>query len=339
MSGYGSNPYGGDQQQGYGQPYESHGYGGQPQTGGYGQQQGGYGQQQQGGYGQQQQGGYELPHTQQPPQSQGPNVLKMPDFLARVEAIKKDMERLTSNISNIAQQHQRAISSTDSSGSAGLESLVTSTQVLNTQIRDQIKFLEKDAVRSGGNSAKDSQVRTLKNQFTTRLTEYRQEETQYEKRYREQIGRQYRIVNPAATDEEVREAERADWGNEGVFQTALQSNRTGHVNSVLGSVRARHNDLQRIEKTLVELHQLFQDMAEQVHVQDEMVKHTEQQTDHVVTDTQAGNKHLDGGIKSARNARRLKWILLIIVLIIIIALGLGLGIYFGVVNKSNNKTK
>jgi len=113
----------------------------------------------------------------------------------------------------------------------------------------------------------------------------------------------------------------------------LKSNRTGHATSVLGAVRARHNDLQRIEKTLIELHQLFQDLAEQVEVQDSMVQRTEQQTDNVKTDTEAANVQLTKGIKSARNARRLKWILFFIVLIIVIALGLGLGIYFGVVNK------
>ena len=153
--------------------------------------------------------------------TQGPTVLKTQDFLSRVEAVRKDMDTLSQNISNIASQHQRLISSTDPSRSAVLESLISSTQVLNTRIKDQIKFLETDAARSGGNTTKDSQVRNLKNQFKTRLEQYQQEEVQYKKRYQEQIARQYRIVNPAATDDEVREAVSADWGDEGVFQTAV----------------------------------------------------------------------------------------------------------------------
>jgi syntaxin 1B/2/3 len=237
---YSSNPYGGGggdqpQQGGYGGSYGTGGgygqddrYGGQggghTNQGGYGQNDHYSAQQPAGGYGAGGAGYGQTTQQQQPPQStyaQGPTVLKNPEFLTRVEGVRKDMDTLSSNISSIASLHQRAISSTDSSSSAALESLVASTQVLNTQIKDQIKFLETDAARSGGNATKDSQVRNLKNQFKTRLEQYQQEEVQYKKRYQEQIARQYRIVNPAASEEEVREAVQADWGDEGVFQTAV----------------------------------------------------------------------------------------------------------------------
>jgi len=92
-----------------------------------------------------------------------------------------------------------------------------------TSIKDQIKYLETDAARSQGNTIKDTQIRQLKTSFTKQLQEYRQEEANYERRYREQIARQYRIVNPEATEAEVQEAMGADWGNEGVFQTAVSS--------------------------------------------------------------------------------------------------------------------
>jgi syntaxin 1B/2/3 len=111
----------------------------------------------------------------------------------------------------------------------------------------------------------------------------------------------------------------------------LKSNRTGHATSVLGSVRARHNDIQRIEKTLIELAQLFQDLDEQVIVQGNQVQTIEERTDNVKTDTEAANVQLGKGIASARRARAMKWGLLIFVIIVIIAVGLGLGIYFGVV--------
>lgn len=99
--------------------------------------------------------------------------------------------------------------------------MITQTQVLNTSIKDQIKFLETDAARSKDNQVKNTQVGQLKTSFTKQLQEYRLEEANYEKRYREQIARQYRIVNPDATEAEVQEASQADWGNEGVFQTAV----------------------------------------------------------------------------------------------------------------------
>lgn len=159
--------------------------------------------------------------TQAPMNQQGPTVLSNSDFLARVEAVKADIRTLTSYIGQIASAHQRTLSSPDSSSTAALESVVTQTQVLNTSIKDQIKFLETDAARSGRNNMKDSQSGQLKSSFKKQLEEYRTEEATYERRYREQIARQYRIVNPEATESEVQEAANADWGNEGVFQTAV----------------------------------------------------------------------------------------------------------------------
>jgi syntaxin 1B/2/3 len=150
------------------------------------------------------------------------NTLSNPDFLSRVEAVKADIRTLTTHVGQIATLHQQSISSADNVGSSNaLESMVTQTQVLNTSIKDQIKYLETDAARSQGNTVKDTQIRQLKTSFTKQLQEYRQEEANYERRYREQIARQYRIVNPEATDSEVQEAMGADWGNEGVFQTAV----------------------------------------------------------------------------------------------------------------------
>lgn len=92
---------------------------------------------------------------------------------------------------------------------------------------------------------------------------------------------------------------------------------------MLGAVRARHNDILRIEKTLMELHQLFQDLAEQVEIQQEAVQRTEEQTENVKTDTEAANVQLGKGIKHARNARRLKWCLLIFAIIVIIVIAIG----------------
>lgn len=102
---------------------------------------------------------------------------------------------------------------------------------------------------------------------------------------------------------------------------------------MLGAVRARHNDIQRIEKTMTELALLFTQLNEQVVYQEAAVQQTEQQTVQVKEDTENANKQLDEGIKSARRARKLKWWILLTVLAIIAILALVLGLYFGLNNK------
>ncbi|KAF2238045.1 t-SNARE [Viridothelium virens] len=347
--GYGqSNPYGSNTGGGYGasNPYGHDSYGEQPAQGlqapprlqhheasNYSQGSNYSTPTPQAGY---QQGYAQAPDgaVQRPPGG-APTIMSTPDFLTRVKAVNSDIDSLTGHISQIGSVHQRLLSSPESQGSSQLEHLVSQTQILNTQIKDNIKRLEEDAARSGNNDTKNSQIRTLKNNFKRQLEEYQKEEQVYRQRYQDQIERQYRIVNPEATDEEAKEAAQANWGDEGVFQTALKSNRTGAATSVLGAVRARHNDIQQIEKTLYELNSLFEQLAEQVILQEPAVKSTEEGTQNVLQDTENANVQLDKGIKSARRARRLKWITLGIVVLIIVILALVLGLYFGLKNNGN----
>lgn len=156
-----------------------------------------------------------------PTQAMNVPTLSNQDFLARVEGVRTEIRQLTGNVAEIGSVHQRVLSSPDNSSSAQLENLVAQTQVLNTRIKDQIKFLETDTVKSGKNKTKESQVRTLKQNFRNQLEDYQKEEVTYRQRYREQIARQYKIVNPEASESEVHEAADADWNNEGVFQTAV----------------------------------------------------------------------------------------------------------------------
>lgn len=117
----------------------------------------------------------------------------------------------------------------------------------------------------------------------------------------------------------------------------LKTNRTATASTVLGAVRARHNDIQRIERTLMELNKLFQDLAEAVVIQEPMIQQAEQHTENVKQDTEAGNVQLDKGIEHARRARRLKWWLFWIIVIIICILALILGLYFGLTTRNNGR--
>lgn len=160
---------------------------------------------------------------QQAPQPAQPRILSQQDFLSRVQTLRNDIKSLTEDVDHIGQLHQRTLSSTDGQAKEQLEHYVSQTQVRNTAIKDGIKGLERDlaATTDGSRNTKNTQLQSLKTFFKSELDKYQSLERDYEHRYREQIARQYRIVNPDATDHEVEEASQTDWGNEGVFQTAV----------------------------------------------------------------------------------------------------------------------
>lgn len=167
-------------------------------------------------YGQAQQTPYGAPQ-------QSHSTLSQQDFLQRVSHVRNEIRSLGSDVHGIASLHHAALGGSDETAQRRLDSLVAATQLKNTSIRDQIRALKADVERTTDGSAgmKKRQFEALNGDFKKELQNFLQEEQQYRDRYRDQIARQYRIVNPEATDDEVRQAADADWGNEGVFQTAV----------------------------------------------------------------------------------------------------------------------
>ena len=106
---------------------------------------------------------------------------------------------------------------------------------------------------------------------------------------------------------------------------------------MLGAVRARHTDVQRIETTLVEIANLFQDMAQLVEVQeplaaeiDDNAQKTAQDVEKAVTEIKKAGDH-------ARRIRKLKWWTLGIFLTIVILLAIALGVYFYEMHLMNQR--
>lgn len=166
------------------------------------------------------------PYGQAEPAAGAP-VMSQQEYLTQVSNVRGEIRSLTTSVQSIAGLHQRALGGNDPSAAQQLEQLVAQTQLKNTQIRNQLRLLQRDCERTSDSThaLKKRQFETLNNDFKRELQSYMTEEKQYRERYREQISRQYRIVNPDATEEEVNKAADADWGSEGIFQTAVSIRR------------------------------------------------------------------------------------------------------------------
>lgn len=210
MHSYGQQSYGAPQQQQYGQQHEQQ----------YGQQ---YGQEQHYGSSQPQQQQQQQQYGSLQPQ-QGANVLSQTEFLKRVSAIRQDIQGLKTSIQNIATLHNQTLNSTDNSARQQLDDVVAATQLKNTSIRSQIQQLKADTERTtdGSFTLKKSQFESLNNHFKDTIQQFLEEERQYKEEYRHQIARQYKVVNPDATEAEVQQAVQSDWSDEGIFQQAVR---------------------------------------------------------------------------------------------------------------------
>ena len=93
----------------------------------------------------------------------------------------------------------------------------------------------------------------------------------------------------------------------------MSSDRRGQAQSALGAVRARHDAIQNIEKTIIELSQLFQDLDAIVVQQESVVQEVESKAVETSDNVGKANEATAGAVTKARSARRKKWWCLLIV--------------------------
>lgn len=102
---------------------------------------------------------------------------------------------------------------------------------------------------------------------------------------------------------------------------------------MLGNVRARHNELLEIERSINELVILIQDLNTIVVQQDAPVQDIENQVEGTVGDLRDANKELDIANEKARHRRKLKWICSGIVVLIVLGIALGVGLGVGLIKN------
>jgi len=99
-----------------------------------------------------------------------------------------------------------------------VDQLNSEAKITREQCKNQIKQLFKMAK---GDRARKAQVETAKTRFTGLLNEHQVVEKEFRKKVKDRVERQYRIVNPQATEEEVRQVTESD--NPQVFSQAVSA--------------------------------------------------------------------------------------------------------------------
>lgn len=149
------------------------------------------------------------------------------EFFSEVNELREGIDTVKANISRIEALHQRSLTDVDESASSQtqhqLDSLVAETSALNKNLANRIKRLKGKAA---SDPSKGPQVGNLDRNFKDTLRKYQQVEATYSKRSKEQMARQYRIVRPDATEQEVEEACNDSQGAQ-IFSQAVRSRPSG----------------------------------------------------------------------------------------------------------------
>jgi len=257
----------------------------------------------------------------------------MTRFYNQISNIQDELRRFDGNVSRIGELHSRSLNNTDEAVSqqnaAALDGLVEETRALSSQLKNQIRDLEKETVPPGQDPRiRKNQISLVRSKFIEALQNYQQVEQQYRSRYRQRVERQFKIVKPNATAEEVTAVVESDQGAGGqVFAQALTSSTSyGESRAAYREVQERHEDIRKIEQTLAELAQLFGDMDVLVAEQDDTINAIETSATQVNKDTEAGLGQTEKAVVHARSARRKRWFCFLLFLLVLVAVGLAVGL-------------
>merc|ERR1719409_1928894 len=167
------------------------------------------------------------------------------------------MQTIKYNIKLIEQSHGECLTAISSEQQREctdrLEGLMKETNGAAQTVRNKLKALDlenKDFAKHNEGSS-EARIRsnmhgTLTRKFVDLMAEYQELQTKYKNKYREKVERQYRIVKPHATKEEIDQA--FDSGNqqpELFTQQILQGPGHAAARSALADIQERHKDITR----------------------------------------------------------------------------------------------
>ncbi|XP_048447202.1 syntaxin-124-like [Pyrus x bretschneideri] len=138
--------------------------------------------------------------------------------------------------------------------------------------------------------------------------------------YKETIERRYFTITGEKASEDTIETLISSGESESFLQKAIQEQGRGQIMDTISEMQERHDAVKEIEKNLIELHQVFLDMAALVEAQGHQLNDIESHVMHASSFVRRGTENLQVAKEQQKKSR--KWtciaIILGIVLIILI---------------------
>ncbi|KDD76209.1 hypothetical protein H632_c314p2 [Helicosporidium sp. ATCC 50920] len=170
----------------------------------------------------------------------------------------------------------------------------------------------------------------LKRKLKDMMAEFAQLRARLHGEYREVVERRIYAVTGQHADEDTIERVIDSGESENMFQKAILEQGRGLVLDTLAEIRERRDAVLELERSLLDLHQIFLDMAVLVEAQGEMLDNIEAQVARSVEFVQAGTTHLIAAKEHQKSMR--KWMccaliagIIIVLIVVLVAVGLTKG--------------
>jgi t-SNARE complex subunit (syntaxin) len=252
----------------------------------------------------------------------------IPSFNKKSNSLQYYLNKVIENNKDIAKLKDKHASATlteqERTISGDLDRLIQENTKLCLSIKQDIEFLESEVEKSKQEEPdepetriKDITFRALKGKFADVLKESQNTQIQYKTAVKTKIARQAKIIDPTLTPEQVEAVCNDPEGAGRLLENKMLG--TGHMklkNAVM-DIQDKYKDIQKLERSVQIVHQMFVDLQIMVQAQGEMLDNIELNIQGAKDYMKKAVVSLDKAKKSHQIYRKYKCCLLITLLVII----------------------
>ncbi|PON93249.1 t-SNARE [Trema orientale] len=261
----------------------------------------------------------------------------MESFNKQIQEVEKQVDKLSGLLKKLKDANEESKSVTKASAMKAIkkrmEKDIDEVLKIARSVKAKIESLNKDNLTNrqkpgcekgtGVDRARTNMTNALTKKFRDIMTEFQTLRQRIQDEYREVVERRVITVTGTRPDEETIDHLIETGNSEQIFQKAIQESGRGQVLNTLEEIQERHDAVKEIEKKLLDLHQIYMDMAVLVDAQGQIIDNIEIQVTNAADHVQRGNTALSNAKKLQKNSRKWMCIAIIILLLIIAITVLG----------------
>lgn len=255
-------------------------------------------------------------------------------FLSNIEEVRQRLEKINKTVGDIEHLHRQALNAVNIDEATRLGRLIDELVKRNNNdaqfVRKTLKTLTEETeqlkldnrVTSSDLRIRVTQQARYAKKFMGTMNKFQAMQTTYQGKYRQQLERQYLIVKPTATREELDRLTHSADATAMLQQQVFSMANRAQAQKTLAEMKERHHDILAIEKSIKELHQMFVDMAIIVEQQGELIDKVEDHVANTLEYTEHAAVEMRQAVQRQKGIQKKKWILTVVIILILVTVGL-----------------
>ncbi|KAI4381615.1 hypothetical protein MLD38_007674 [Melastoma candidum] len=258
--------------------------------------------------------------------------LGLQDFFNKVQDIEKQVEKVNKLLKKLQDAHEESKSVTKAAAMKAIkqrmEKEVDEVKKVAHSIKAKIEELDRENLANrqkpgcgkgtGVDRSRTATTSSLKKKFKDKMGEFQVLRENIHQENREVVERRVFTVTGTRADEETIDRLIETGDSEQIFQKAIQEQGRGQIMDTVAEIQERHDAVRELERKLLDLQQIFLDMAVLVDAQGDLLDNIESHVSTAVDHVQTGNTALQRAKSLQKSSRKWMCIAILILLMIVV---------------------